>query len=1089
MNRQIVWEIPGSHTNDSYHYVLDNLQNLQRIDQFVFGKRQAMDYERPNEFTECTPMGYFSRLGRTYPEETILGIQGLKGTFGAKPAVDTTKDDGQTMTAGKIPSISFETDNATAIYHVNTLNSKRKTAQNDWKANLNVKRVAYGWIKPTGAINAKQRIFAFGTEAHNAPRFSLVIEADGRASVYDSFHSQNALVTTFVAVTQNAWNFVGMQFSSSGNMITATVTMNGEVYNTTYTNVGNFASLTRFHIGEPSPSLTIADLYKLDRGEAVNKPYPPRMPFRFSFAAVGSRIYNAAEFRGIYREGKKVLFGEPILSASGATWINPKPFNGMDIIPLNGSFSSLNRRQPKELNYTDPSFKAGKPKNFEWDPDLKRHVYGSYGTYLVLAPGNKSKLVYDLMLKNKGTISIRFKVKGSTPNERTILAFRNGSTNALKFSISSGKLRVTQGRTDLSFVQQSVTSDAWHWLAFRWDGTSYRVAFDDYATSRTASAPIDVTGCVTSVGCDLDTLGNPTKHLDGSIETLAFTESPFTNAWVSMLKDATPSSTRTYFDEVGRPTVKEIVDSGNTLRKSYIYKTNGAFDTTRIEREVNFLDQTILYGYDPMGKVTSIGYSGGANATALPKSKTYTYDSFGRLVSSKHGTTNHGYSYDKDGNILVKDGVTYTYDAAFKGRLRSRSDNTLLEYNDALPSNPTYIRKPGKAFALSWSGRRLKSAAGTTYEYNPEGIRIAKHAQNYDEYYALEGKQIAGLKRVEGGSETIALFRYDERGILTGFSLNGDEYFYERNVLGDITAVLDSNGHPVIAYDYDDWGVPAVKTIDSAKGYFVSKISRFLFKGYFHDEETGFYYLESRYYDPELARFISTDEASNLDPRAPTGMNPWAYCQNDPVNKFDPSGRFGLVIGLIGSFFVGFAVSVVSQGIQYGEVNWLQAGTDALFTVVSAALAYTGIGLLASTVINAGMGFAQYTLNATVFHDDFTWEGAAIATIWGAVAGYVGGEGAKNSASIKKNLDNAGRTSLKAIRTALKNHGTGTKFQRTLNLYAKRLAQSITKSISRAYTVSVLKIWKVSAFGLLIVSSIAFLNWIANMALTSINRN
>lgn len=199
--------------------------------------------------------------------------------------------------------------------------------------------------------------------------------------------------------------------------------------------------------------------------------------------------------------------------------------------------------------------------------------------------------------------------------------------------------------------------------------------------------PVHATGCLVSVGCDLDSSGNPTKHLDGSLETFAFTESTFTNAWISALKTATASSIRTYFDEVGRPTVKEIADQGNALRKSYIYKTNGAFDTTRIEREVNFLDQTVLYGYDPMGKVTSIGYSGGANATALPKSKTYVYDPFGRLVSSKHGTANHGYSYDKDRNILVKDGVTYTYDAAFKGRLRSRNDNMLLEYNDALLGN------------------------------------------------------------------------------------------------------------------------------------------------------------------------------------------------------------------------------------------------------------------------------------------------------------------------------------------------------------------------------------------------------------------
>lgn len=784
--------------------------------------------------------------------------------------------------------------------------------------------------------------------------------------------------------------------------------MNGEVYNTTYTNVGNFASLTRFHIGEPSPSLTIADLYKLDRGEAVNKPYPPRMPFRFSFAAVGSRIYNAAEFRGIYQKGKKVLFGEPILSASGATWINPKPFNGMDVIPLNGSFSSLNRRQPKELNYTDPSFKAGKPKNFEWDPELKRHVYGSYGSYISLSPGNKSKLVYDPMLKDKGTISMRFKVKGSTPNERTILAFRNGSTNALKFSISSGKLRITQGTTDLSFVQQSVASDVWHWLAFRWDGTSYRVAFDDYATSRTASAPIDVTGCVTSVGCDLDTLGNPTKHLDGSIETLAFTEEALTNALVSTLKDAAPSSIRTYFDEVGRPTQKEIVNQGNVLRKSYIYKTHGAFDTTIIEREVNFLDQTILYGYDAMGNVTSVSYSGGTNAAALPKSKAYTYDSFGRLVSSKHGTTDHSYTYDKDGNILTKDSLAYTYDSGFKGRLRSRDDNTSLEYNDVLPSNPTYIRKPGKAFALSWEGRRLKSAAGTTYEYNPEGIRIAKHAQNYDEYYALEGKQIAGLKRVEGGSETIALFRYDENGLLAGFSLNDDEYFYERNILGDIAAVLDSNGHPVIAYDYDDWSVPTVKTIDGAKGYFVAKIGHFFFKGYFYDEETGFYYLESRYYDPELARFISLDNQLSSGPNTINGENLNAYCYNNPANFLDPNGHFGvgaLIAIFLASMLIGGSSQLISNAIagESGGGLWRGVAGAALASGINAVLLCLGLHfhlpsmpilLLASGIsasVQTNIDLLEATLNNEVVGVDETMFNFGVNFFVNILGNYIGG--------------------------------------------------------------------------------------------------
>ena len=146
--------------------------------------------------------------------------------------------------------------------------------------------------------------------------------------------------------------------------------------------------------------------------------------------------------------------------------------------------------------------------------------------------------------------------------------------------------------------------------------------------------------------------------------------------------------------------------------------------------------------------------------------------------------------------------------------------------------------------------------------------------------------------------------------------------------------------------------------------------------------EDGIYYVGARYYDAETGRFISQDDVSYLDPESINGLNRYAYCNNDPVNNYDPSGHFAisLLAGLAVSFVIGTVAIAISQYAQYGEVNLLQAGIDGVFPVASIALAYTGIGLIGSIVVGAGLGFAQYAVDSAVFHDDFTWSGALIAT-------------------------------------------------------------------------------------------------------------
>ena len=64
-------------------------------------------------------------------------------------------------------------------------------------------------------------------------------------------------------------------------------------------------------------------------------------------------------------------------------------------------------------------------------------------------------------------------------------------------------------------------------------------------------------------------------------------------------------------------------------------------------------------------------------------------------------------------------------------------------------------------------------------------------------------------------------------------------------------------------------------------------------------EETNLYYLNGRYYDPKVGRFISLDTVDYLTPDSIHGLNLFAYCFNNLVMFVDPSGYFVLMIGII----------------------------------------------------------------------------------------------------------------------------------------------------------------------------------------------
>ena len=128
-------------------------------------------------------------------------------------------------------------------------------------------------------------------------------------------------------------------------------------------------------------------------------------------------------------------------------------------------------------------------------------------------------------------------------------------------------------------------------------------------------------------------------------------------------------------------------------------------------------------------------------------------------------------------------------------------------------------------------------------------------------------------------------------GQVIGVNYNGTYYYYLRNAQGDVVKLIDKTGSTVVEYTCDSWG-KLLSTSGSLAETFGAE-QPFRYRGYVYDEETGWYYLQSRYYNPELGRFISADVYLSTG-QGVLGYNAYAYCLNNPVNAFDDSGQWSL---------------------------------------------------------------------------------------------------------------------------------------------------------------------------------------------------
>ena len=189
------------------------------------------------------------------------------------------------------------------------------------------------------------------------------------------------------------------------------------------------------------------------------------------------------------------------------------------------------------------------------------------------------------------------------------------------------------------------------------------------------------------------------------------------------------------------------------------------------------------------------------------------------------------------------------------------------------------------------------------YDYNKDGIRIEKNVSGrYTDRYILDGSKVIGMERTKSGSSVkdVYHFLYDEMGNIwsaicyIGGSTTPVRYYYRTNAQGDVKQIVDSNYNVVAYYAYDAWG-KLLAVLDGNDNPITDSshfaiVNPFRYRGYIYDTETGFYYLQSRYYDPEIGRFINADGYVTTDIE-PVAANMFAYCDNCPTIYSDYSGK------------------------------------------------------------------------------------------------------------------------------------------------------------------------------------------------------
>lgn len=376
-------------------------------------------------------------------------------------------------------------------------------------------------------------------------------------------------------------------------------------------------------------------------------------------------------------------------------------------------------------------------------------------------------------------------------------------------------------------------------------------------------------------------------------------------------------------DSFGRKEFDEIQTSAGFISRQFSYHTGDftadnkdneklkSTPTTQLVSRITLSNgRTLEYEYDAEERITKV-------VDSEEGTTEYTYDAFGQMLTEKkNGAVINNMVYNSYGNILSKSGDMYFYDSVWKDRLTQISYNETDENGNVTgiasktitydaQGNPTnYFGTP-----MMWEkGRQLKSINTGfytyNYTYNANGIRTGKAYSTFTCKYTLDGTKILKEELTSGTYKRVITPLYDNEDSVCGIVYNNTPYYFQKNLQGDIIAIVNASGTIVGKYSYDAWGKCTITYQNSRLG--VTAANPFRYRGYYYDSETGFYYLQSRYYDPSTGRFVNADVVGFAKI---TQGNLYSYCNNSPVIYKDE-------LGFSASAFVTIASALAALGVK-----------------------------------------------------------------------------------------------------------------------------------------------------------------------------
>jgi len=692
--------------------------------------------------------------------------------------------------------------------------------------------------------------------------------------------------------------------------------------------------------------------------------------------------------------------------------------NNFDIYHLNNSVVSIKGKKPYEFNVRKIS---------EYDKDRTFNFNKEIGDYAYIADGSSLKYKYNC--DNAMSMCFKLYVDG-IDNYQYIFDAENSHGHKIDFYINSSNYLCLRINSIIINSYMQVDRDKWNYVGVSMkkllssDSLTSNLSVniflnDDVYEYLLENCTYDLTEMTVSIGSRLEysstlsALGTGTTNypLLGLIEWLAVSEKiGCNNSVFGNLCDNLKSYNKiTLYDEFGLPQ-KNLVTTNNStaLSNTYEYKSNESTSTKLISKEIiKSKDNTVNreYEYDRFGRVTKI-------IDSEYGTHNYEYDYRGFLVKDNNKT----YEYDNNGNIINNNGVLFTYDSTIKDRLNNVGTE-VITYN---VNNPFYISETSTK-RFEYEGKNLVSVFDkntnntTTFKYDSNGRRIEKNNSTGKNYkYIYSGNRLISEICEDYRND----FLYDENGLLYGFINNfNNKYFYIRDVLGNILGITLQDGEVVVKYEIDAYGNTC--NITGSLSSTIGLINPFRYKGYYYDVETGWFWLSSRYYSPELCRFISPDDVSYLDPESVNGLNLYCYCANNPINYVDPSGHAWY------HWAIGAGIIVLCAALTVATAGGFAAAGTAFASVVTATMAPTAWSAVfaGATIGAAAIGVAGTVIggktdeNGFSWDNDWSWENSSKGFMIGSIAGAVVG-GAWGGTHYA--LQNAGKMAVRVNTSSLK---------------------------------------------------------------------